>query len=76
MFYAYPSIDYGTASYYIKKGYEETFEKSFKKKYENDMILFKTEDLINNNFFGIGNFKSIAKDNLGDILVYVKKKDI
>ena len=29
MFYAYPSIDYGTASYYIKKGYENAFEKSF-----------------------------------------------
>ena len=68
MFYAYPSIDYGTASYYIKKGYEDAFEKSFKEKYENDMILFKTEDLINNNFFGTGNFKSSAKDNLGEYI--------
>lgn len=74
MFYAYPSIDYGTASYYIKKGYEDAFEESFKKKYENDMILFKTEDLINNNFFGIGNFKSSAKDNLGEYISVCRKE--
>ena len=74
MFYAYPSIDYGTASYYIKKGYEDVFEKSFKNKYGNDMILFKTEDLINNNFFGIGNFKSSAKDNLGEYISICRKE--
>ncbi|NMA50953.1 MAG: alkaline phosphatase family protein [Mollicutes bacterium] len=73
MFYAYPSIDYGTASYYIKKGYEKAFEKSFKEKYSNDMILFKTEDFINNNFFGIGNFQSMAKDNLGEYISICKK---
>lgn len=74
MFYAYPSIDYGTASYYIKKGCEDNFEKSFKKKYKNDMILFKTEDLINNNFFGKGNFKSSAKDNLGEYISLCQKE--
>ena len=74
MFYAYPSIDYGTASYYIKKGYEDAFEKSFKDKYDDDMILFKTEDLINNNFFGIGNFKSSAKDNLGEYISICQKE--
>ena len=74
MFYAYPSIDYGTASYYIKKGYEDNFEKSFRKKYENDMILFKTKDFINNNFFGIGNFKSSAKDNLGEYISICRKE--
>ena len=73
MFYAYPSIDYGTASYYIKKGYENAFEKSFKEKYSDDMILFKTEDLINNNFFGIGHFESRAKDNLGEYISICKK---
>lgn len=74
MFYAYPSIDYGTASYYIKKGYEDNFEKSFRKKYENDMILFKTKDFISNNFFGIGNFKSSAKDNLGEYISICRKE--
>ena len=74
MFYAYPSIDYGTASYYVKKGYEDNFEKSFRKKYKNDMILFKTKDFINNNFFGIGNFKSSAKDNLGEYISICRKE--
>ena len=74
MFYAYPSIDYGTASYYVKKGYENIFETSFKKKYKDDMILFKTKDLINNNFFGIGNFKSSAKDNLGEYISVCRKE--
>ena len=74
MFYAYPSIDYGTASYYIKKGYEDAFEKLFNDKYDDDMILFKTEDLINNNFFGIGNFKSSAKDNLGEYISICQKE--
>ncbi len=73
MFYSYPSIDYGTASYYIKKGYKKKFEKSFKEKYEQDMFLFKTTDLIDNNFFGIGNFKPRAKDNLGEYTSICKK---
>ena len=36
-------------------------------------FLFKTEDLINNNFFGIGNFQSKAKDNLGEYISICKK---
>ena len=37
------------------------------------MILFKTEELINNNFFGIGNFKPSAKDNLGEYISICRK---
>lgn len=73
MFYSYPSIDYGTASYYIKRGYREKFKKSFKKKYGEDMLLFKTTDLIDNNFFGIGIFNKTAKDNLGEYISICKK---
>lgn len=73
MFYAYPSIDYGTASYFIKKDQKDAFEKMFKEKYENDMFLFKTKDLIKFNFFGTGNFSREAKDNLGEYISICKK---
>jgi len=72
-FYAYPSIDCGTASYFIKKEYLDEFKEVFNKDYENDMILFKTEDFISNNIFGIGDVIKNSINNLGEYISVCKK---
>lgn len=71
-FYAYPSIDFGTASYYIKSEYEEEFIKEFDNDFKDKMYLFKTEEFINNNFFGEGKMSKYAKDNLGEYISLCK----
>ena len=72
-FYAYPSIDYGTASYYIKKDCIEDFVREFEKDYKDSMYLFKTEDFVQENMFGIGKMSTYAKDNLGEYISICKK---
>lgn len=67
-FYAYPSIDFKTVSYYIKKDLEEEFVKNFNKDFESKMYLFKTKDFFDNNMFGIGNVSEYAKSNLGEYI--------
>ena len=67
-FYAYPSIDFKTVSYYIKKNLEKEFVKDFNKDFEGKMHLFKTEEFLDNNMFGIGNVSEYAKSNLGEYI--------
>ncbi len=71
-FYAYPSIDFGTASYYVKKGEEKNFENNFNKDFADKMILFKTEEFLNNNMFGVGKISKYAKSNLGEYISLCK----
>lgn len=72
MFYAFPSIDFGTVCYYIKKGYKKKFINTFKNDYGKDMYLFKTKDFINNNFFGVGKFSDYALNNLGEYISFCR----
>lgn len=72
-FYAYPTIDFCTASYYIKKEYEEEFLKEFNNDFKNEMFIFKTEEFLENNIFGLENITKYSKDNLGDYISICKK---
>ncbi len=71
-FYAYPSIDFGTASYYIKSEYEEEFVNEFEKDFKDKMYLFKTQEFIDNKIFGKGNISDYAFDNLGEYISLCK----
>lgn len=67
-FYAHPGIDFGMATYYIKKGMEDEFLQEFNKDFENKMYLFKTEEFIENNIFGPNENNSYLLDNLGEYI--------
>lgn len=71
-FYALPSIDLGTATYFIKEDYALDFEKEFNNDFEDKMLLYKTDDLINNNFFG-KNMTDYSKSCLGEYISICKK---
>ena len=47
-----PYLDARTPAFVVKKGMEKEFEKKFNKKYGKDFKLFKTKDLIEQNYFG------------------------
>ena len=47
-----PFLDARTPAFIVKKGKEKEFEEKFNKKYGKDFKLFKTEDLIKQNYFG------------------------
>ena len=70
---AYPSIDYGTASYFVKDGKDEEFIQEFKKDFDHNMLLFKKEDFINNGFFGLGNVNEETINNLGNYISICQK---
>lgn len=72
-FYAYPSIDCGTASYYIKKEYYDDFVNEFNKDFKDEMFLFKKDEFIDKKMFGIGNISKYARDNLGEFISICKK---
>ncbi len=67
-FYAYPGIDFGMATYYIKQNMEKEFIKEFNKDYKDMMYLFKTEEFINNKVFGPNKNNHNLLDNLGEYI--------
>lgn len=72
-FYALPAIDFGTATYYVKKENEAEFLRKFKKDYRERMYIFKTEEYIKNGFFGKKNVSNYLIDNLGEYISFCKK---
>lgn len=65
-FYAYPGIDFGMATYYVKKENKKEFEEEFVKDYKNTMYLFKTDEFINNKIFGPNDTNKALLENLGE----------
>ena len=58
-----PYLDARTPAFIVKKGMEQEFEVKFNKKYGKDFKLFKTKDLIEQNYFGErGNYGKILGD--------------
>lgn len=58
-----PYLDARTPAFIVKKGLEQEFEIKFTKKYGKDFKLFKTKDLIEQNYFGErGNFGKLLGD--------------
>ena len=72
-FYALPGIDFGTATYYIKKDKEEKFLKEFKKDYKDEMYIFRTEEYIENGILGSKEISKYMESNLGEFISFCKK---
>lgn len=72
-FYSEPTIDFGTASYYVKDELKEEFVKEFNKDFEDKMYLFETDKFIKRNMFGIGKFSDYAKHGLGEFISLCKR---
>ena len=71
-FYASPSIDLGTATFFVKEEYKKEFIKEFNKDFKNSMLLYSKEELIKNEFFG-KNISEYAKSCLGEYISICKK---
>ncbi len=71
-FYAFPAIDTGTSTFYIKKGKEKEFEKEFNKDFGDKLLLFKKEEFIKNKMFG-KRMTKYANDSLGEYISLCKK---
>ena len=71
-FYASPSIDLGTATFFVKEEYREIFKREFQKDFNNSMILYTKEELLKNDFFGKNRTK-YAEDCLGEYISLCKK---
>ncbi len=69
-FYAWPGIDAGTATYYVKEEMKADFEKEFLKDYDGKMFLHPTEELIVNNVFGNEPLSDYMKSNLGEYVSF------
>lgn len=67
-FYGMPGIDFATATFYVKKGKEKKFEEEFYKDFKDKMFLFKTEEILKNNIFGVGTISENLKENLGEYI--------
>ena len=67
-FYAYPGVDFGMATYYVKDGKEEEFVNEFNKDFKGRMTLFKTEEFINNKVFGPNTNNTYLLNNLGEYI--------
>lgn len=66
-FYALPTIDFGTASYFVKKPYQKQFIEEFTKDYKNKMYLFSSDELYDQNFFGNEKTKE-GRSGLGEYI--------
>lgn len=66
-FYALPTIDFGTASYFVKKPYQKQFIEEFTKDYKNKMYLFSSDELYNQGFFGNEKTKE-GRSGLGEYI--------
>lgn len=66
-FYALPTIDFGTASYFVKKTYQKQFIEEFTKDYKNKMYLFSSDELYDQNFFGNEKTKE-GRSGLGEYI--------
>lgn len=67
-FYAYPGIDFGMVTYYVKKDMEKEFVEEFNKDYKDEMYLFKTEEFIDNKVFGPDKSNQYISNNLGEYI--------
>ncbi len=70
-FYAYPSIDTRTISFFVKEECREEFENEFCSCFYDDVVLFKTSEFENYNIFGNTSFSDAAKDALGEYIALV-----
>ncbi len=70
-FYAMPSIDTRTISFFVKEEYQEEFENHFCEEFSEDILLLKREEVEKNEIFGNTKFSEQAKDGLGEYIGFV-----
>ena len=70
-FYAKPSIDCGTMSYYVKDEYFDKFNEEFSNDYH-ECVLFKTKDLEDKGYFN-NKLSKYAKDSIGNFISVCKE---
>lgn len=71
-FYAYPSIDMGTSTFFVKKDEYNEFEQEFQKDFSNELILFKKEEFIKRHMFG-KKMTKYANESLGEYISLCKR---
>lgn len=72
-FYALPGIDFGTATYYVKKEKEEEFLTEFERDYKDEMYIFRTKEYIENGIFGGKEVSEYMASNSGEFISFCKK---
>lgn len=70
-FYAMPSIDTRTISFFVKEELREEFETKFSNQFSKDVVLLKREEIEKYNIFGNTKFSDDAKDSLGEYIAIV-----
>lgn len=70
-FYAMPSIDTRTISFFVKEEYFGEFEENFMKEFGHDVILLTKEQVKNYKLFGKEEFSDIAYNSLGEYIAIV-----
>ncbi len=70
-FYAPPSIDTRTISFFVKKEYLEDFKTKFLQEFSLDAILLEKERVEELKLFGRQNFSSEAKKSLGEYIAVI-----
>lgn len=80
-----PALEQRAMAFYIRKGMEKDFERSFKESFENDYVLLNKEQVLRSGLFGdrvnhlrfeefIGDYLAIAKSDM--VLIYRERDDV
>ncbi len=72
-FYSDPTIDFGTASYYVKNELKEEFIKEFNKDFKDKMYLFETSEFDKRKIFGLDELNIYSRSGLGEFISLCKK---
>lgn len=70
-FYALPSIDTRTISFFVKEELREEFETKFSEEFSDDVVLLKREEVEKYQIFGNTKHSEAAKDALGEYIAIV-----
>ncbi len=70
-FYAMPSIDTRTISFFVKDCYKKEFEENFMNEFGSDVILLTKEQVEEYKLFGKEKFSEIAYDSLGEYIAII-----
>ena len=70
-FYAMPSIDTRTISFFVKEECLEDFERDFMNEFRDDVILLTKDQVDEYNLFGREKFTQIAYDSLGEYIAII-----
>lgn len=70
-FYALPSIDTRTISFFVKDEFMDEFKNKFLNEFGDDVILLKREDIEKYHIFGNENLSKAARDSLGEYIAII-----